>query len=64
MYVIRYVCRVCGERVRVKELRDHLEGHHAGARSLSLVEVMNQYSRKEEEDHEQGSDRIQACEVC
>lgn len=36
-------CKVCGERVGQRELRDHLEEHNPNARGLNLSEVLEQY---------------------
>jgi hypothetical protein len=53
-----FVCRVCGDHVRVNNLREHLEAHNTGARKFSLSEVMELFDRKERD--EQRSERVQA----
>jgi hypothetical protein len=36
-------CKACGDRVRIHELRDHLQGHNPNADKLSWEEVRNSY---------------------
>lgn len=41
-----FVCTVCFQLVSQKELREHLEMHHPGARKLSYEDIRDCYIHK------------------
>jgi DNA-directed RNA polymerase subunit RPC12/RpoP len=45
----RLVCRVCGDRVSMKDLREHLVGHNPNAEHLEPGEVRDQFAADDSE---------------
>jgi len=39
-------CKACGDRVRIHELRDHLQAHGSDTEGMSWPEVQSHYEHK------------------